>query len=162
MNTDLLLATAAAIELEPESFDLGTWGRADPATICGSVGCVAGQVTAIVDQQSWLAWIDKDRSTMNRHPMSIATVALDIGLPEADALFTSAVWWEEALTKLGLTDSLDEGGGLNGLDKVKPKEAALVLRALAAGELDLGVENPRRCECRYCTMERDRQAGLAS
>ena len=170
MNTDLLLATAAAIDLEPESFDLGTWGKYDETTICGSAGCVAGQVAAIVNPQQWKAFITNTCLPVYdpQHPKQVAQEALGLTGAEANLLFINPDWWVAAIRKLGLTDHyrVDEDGqpyfkddgtrphpfvDCDVLSVVSPKQASEVLRALASGEPTLDLP---RCECESCVRGR--------
>ena len=178
MNTDLLLATAAAIDLEPESFNLAKWGEVAPQNLCGSSGCIAGQVTAIVHPQLWQKYIQDQPWLYVRDPEHPARIAMEaLGLTEAEArtLFQDSCWWLDVIDALGLTDQyLPDGEGktpedldvgmVDILAYVSPKQASEVLRALARGELDLTPQAIPRCECNFCNslrMERSlREGGL--
>lgn len=180
MNTDLLLAAAAAIDLEPESFNLSRWGEPKPENLCGSSGCVAGQVAAIVNPQAWSKYIHETPwlyVSEPEHPAEIAREALGLSRPEAQTLFQSSEWWAAVIKKLGLTDQYaPDGDGrtpdamseeelmmADVLSYVSPKQASEVLRALARGELNLEVLPIENCTCSFCEglrVARETREGL--
>ncbi len=159
MNVDMMLATAAAIELEPDAFSLSTWLEPSDTTICGTVGCVAGTAAMICENTRAEAlhcmaydqavragrftesgdfevdWERDDPKTW----LSLGMKALDLSAKEARRLFTSEAFWFRAVVTLDLLADEQITGPVNygsmPLESVTAKQAAEVIRAVAHGEI---------------------------
>lgn len=130
MNTEMMLRVAAAIESEPERFDMGCWIESSSETLCGTVGCIAGTAVAV----------DLGREPLiSTHLIGIlieqrAAKLLGLDYHEAAQLFTNRdEWWTKALASLGLWAHENRVT----LGDISAKMASEVLRALVNGEVHL-------------------------
>ncbi len=158
MNTEMMLATAAAIELEPEAFDLGTWLKRSTTTFCGTVGCVAGTAASLTKESRkaaliYLEWAERINANLAETSSelvwqaapptvwSIAQEVLELNNYEALMLFTSAEFWGTAISFLGIEDEdqiiHDPMETSVILETVTAKQAAQVVRAIAHGEITI-------------------------
>jgi hypothetical protein len=138
MNHDKLREVAAAIELEPEAFDMETWLHGDATTLCGTIGCIAG--TTVRLDAVWMA--EHAEMSVGYGLMIDDSIVADdarkmLGLDYVDPcndhpLFVSGYWWQQACKHLGLPI-----GPVHHLNWISPKHAATVLYALADGTITL-------------------------
>jgi hypothetical protein len=170
MNTDQLTKLADLIEvIEPDAFNLGTWWEHSDETICGTVGCLAGWSAMTNDETKRDRWLWEANSTgsATRHAISRKYRDRDMNLNyfpwleagqhnlgltayEADTLFTSSEFWAQTLATLGLREHNQDD--YMALDSVTQKEAVIVLRALASGEIPLSYNTS--CACDACAARR--------
>jgi hypothetical protein len=147
MNTDLMRQVAAAIELEPERFDMTQWLYVQPQNLCGSAGCVAG-TTVLMDPQ-WcekhqaftyregqqIACYDFDDAELHEHAAEMLDIEWDPG--DTSPLFVSTEWWRQASNHLGLPGPTLQQRRDMSLAWITAKHAATVLYALADGTITI-------------------------
>lgn len=145
LNTTMLRQVAAAIEQEPDAFEMATWLDSDPRTLCGTVGCIAG--TTVMQDPVWVAENIRDRDdgvrlvsaeawrTVPRHAAKMLGLTVSSSPFNAPAVFISATWWMRACEYLGLPHPDWADSASLTLDFVTAKHAATVLHALADGTI---------------------------
>lgn len=146
MNNDMLRQVAAAIELEPEAFDMTLWLSNSNDTLCGTVACVAG--TTVLQDPEWRAanqatyteigakyysYDDADLPQVAARMLGLAP------LPESEdnPLFVSCDWWAKAAKFLGLPGPTTHERMGSSIGWITAKHAATVLYALADGTITI-------------------------
>jgi hypothetical protein len=150
MNQDMLRQVAAAIEVEPEAFQMTLWLSPSDKTICGTIACVAGSTVMLnpkwrakhyypADRDNPFGFYDFDDGSMSGCAANMLGFAELPWWYEYDSdthpLFVNNEWWRWACHEMGL-DVPDRGEGTYELEWITAKHAATVLRGLADGIID--------------------------
>ena len=108
MNTQLLEEVKKLIQEEPLRIHMGDWLYPSTRTPCGTVGCIAGWTSMLVQRQKLgltdnERWVIRAHAELNRrtdnHFYSIAREALEINAREADSLFYTTNWPREFIER---------------------------------------------------------------
>ena len=148
MNTDLMRQVAAAIELEPERFDMTQWLYNKEENLCGTAGCIAG--TTVMQDAEWREnhrqmedgrpFYDFDDSDMNElaeEMLGLEPCVDGWGDYRTNPLFISVTWWRLACKHLDLPGPDRECWEWDSLSWITAKHAATVLYALADGTITI-------------------------
>lgn len=94
MNIPLLTDVKFNILAVPESFDIDNWFKDNESAPCGTTGCIAGHVVAIVKRSKTLAAVQVKVIDHAFHSQTreIAEDALGLSVAESQRLFFLGEW----------------------------------------------------------------------